>query len=131
VRNIDPFDPDGWPSTVGPTAGEKSHTRQNHYLKGRVPWPWLVKAGRLPGKALAVGLMLWQRRKRFGQRVVRFSLARARAEGIPVMTAQRAIRALEAAGLVRVNRKPGRALKVTILDTAGSGGPASVAPGND
>jgi hypothetical protein len=32
---------------------------------------------------------------------------------------------------VRVNRKPGRALKVTILDTAGSGGPASVAPGND
>lgn len=28
-------------------------------LKGPIPWGWLDRAGRLSGKALAVGLVLW------------------------------------------------------------------------
>jgi hypothetical protein len=70
----------------------------------------------LPGKALAVGLILWLRRGMTGQRTVTFCLARAPTEGIPTTTAGRAIRTLELAGLITVCRKPGCGLSVTLLD---------------
>ena len=73
---------------------------------------------RLPGKALAVGLMLWLQRGMSGRRTVLFCLARAAADGIPTTTARRAIRELERAGLVSIKRKPGRGLEVTILDAS-------------
>jgi len=70
----------------------------------------------LPGRALAVGLMLWLLRGITGRRTVQFCLARATANGIPATTARRAIRALERAGLVAVVRRPGRGLEVTLLE---------------
>jgi hypothetical protein len=30
------------------------------FLKGPVPWPWIVAAAALPGSALIVGLSLWR-----------------------------------------------------------------------
>src|SRR6476659_9958539 len=30
------------------------------FLKGPVPWPWIVAAAALPGKALIIGLCLWR-----------------------------------------------------------------------
>jgi hypothetical protein len=74
----------------------------------------------LPGKALAIGLLLWLEQGIKGRSTVHFCLARAEAEGIPTTTARRAVRALERAGLVHVERKPGRGLVVTILDPPGS-----------
>jgi hypothetical protein len=71
---------------------------------------------RLPGKALAVGLMLWLQYGITGDRTVTFCLSRAAADGIPRRTAQRAMEALERAGLVSVRRRPGRGLEVTILE---------------
>jgi hypothetical protein len=73
----------------------------------------------LPGKALAVGLMPWLQRGITGRPTVLFCLSRATAEGIPTTTARRAIRELERAGLVTINRKPGRGLEVTMFDTPG------------
>jgi hypothetical protein len=73
----------------------------------------------LPGKALAVGLILWLQRGITGRCTVLFCLARATAEGIPTTTARRAARELERAGLVAIHRKPGRGLEVTILDVPG------------
>jgi hypothetical protein len=72
----------------------------------------------LPGKALAVGLILWQLRGMVGRDTVTFCLARAEADGIPTTTARRAVRELERAGLIAVCRKPGRGLEVTLLDLA-------------
>jgi hypothetical protein len=69
----------------------------------------------LPGKALAVALMLWQKRGMTSQPTVKFCLARAAKDGIPVSTARRAIRELEAARLISVKRKPGQGLEVTLL----------------
>jgi hypothetical protein len=71
---------------------------------------------RLPGKALALGLMLWLQCGITGSRTVVFCLTRTAADGVPVTTARRAIRRLEEAGLVAVCRKPGRGLEVTLLD---------------
>jgi hypothetical protein len=74
----------------------------------------------LPGKALAVGLMLWKEAGCERKNTVHFCLARAAADGIPTTTARQAIRRLEAAGLVAIVRKPGRGLEVTILDVPGT-----------
>jgi hypothetical protein len=123
MPDADPFDPDRWELTSGaaPTSMAKPKRpkrppRPDRFLKGPVPWLWLLRAMRLPGKALALGLMLWLQCGITGSRTVTFCLTRAAADGIPVTTARRAIRRLEGAGLVAVCRKPGRGLEVTLLD---------------
>ena len=90
-------------------------------MRGPVPWRWLLRAMTLPGRALAVGLILWQLRGMAGRRTVTFCLARAATDGIPTTTARRAVRELERAGLVAIYRKPGRGLEVTLLDTPAEG----------
>lgn len=117
----DPFAPDRWEANgeaVAPAPAVPKRTRwrcADRFLKGPVPWRWLLRAMALPGKALAVGLMLWRLRGMAGRDPVLFCLTRAAADGIPTMTARRAIRALEGAGLVSIERRPGRGLEVTIL----------------
>lgn len=126
MPDADPFAPDRWEMAADPvqtparTAKKKCPPRPrraDRFLKGPVPWPWLLRAMTLPGKALAVGLILWLQCGITGRRTVLFCLARAAADGIPTTTARRAIREPERAGLVTICRKPGRGLEVTILDT--------------
>ena len=90
MANNDPFDPDRWQ-----TNGEPVQTpalprkrkrpsrarRPDRFLKGPIPWPWLMRAIALPGKALAVGLMLWLQSGITCRRTVLFCLARAAADG--------------------------------------------------
>ena len=51
------------PVTDACSHGDEATTARprdpDRFLKGPVPWPWLMQAMALPGKALAVGLMLW------------------------------------------------------------------------
>jgi hypothetical protein len=86
------------------------------YLRGPVPWPWLLRAAALPGKALVLGLMLWQLAGMRRVRSVTFCLSRAAKDGVPLSTARRALRALERAGLVTVERPAGYGLLVTLPD---------------
>jgi hypothetical protein len=111
--------PDGAPEAMPPGRKQKSLPRSKktvRFLKGPIPWPWLLKAMQLPGKALAVGLMLWKEAGCARRRTIHFCVTRAVAEGIPITTARRAIHALEQAGLVAIHRRPGRGLEVTLLD---------------
>jgi hypothetical protein len=88
------------------------------FLKGPVPWPWLERAAALPGKALAVGLCLWQmagRRPGPPGGTVKLCLSHA-GLGVNKQAARRALRELERAGLVSVVQRPGRGLDVTLLD---------------
>jgi hypothetical protein len=123
----DSFAPDRWamPSDPMPAPEAKKRRpcrrRTERFLRGPVPWSWLHQAMTLPGKALAVGVMLWQLRGVTGRRTVLFCLSRAATDGIPTTTARRAVRELERAGLVTVQRKPGRGLDVTILDVPAAG----------
>src|SRR4051794_19139255 len=115
----DRFAPDRWAVADGeaaspaPAVPKRRRGDRGRYLKGPVPWRWLARAMALRGKALAIGLMLWQLRGMARRDTVLFCLTRAEAEGIPTTTARRAIRALEGAGLVAVERRPGRGLVVT------------------
>ncbi|HEX3152332.1 MAG TPA: hypothetical protein VHR66_29935 [Gemmataceae bacterium] len=69
----------------------------------------------LPGKAVHLGLMLWLEAGLQKSLTVHFCLGRAVRQGIPINTARRGVRALEAAGLVTVRRLPGRGLDVTLV----------------
>jgi hypothetical protein len=122
MPEADAFDPERWELTGepapfvrrrGPEA--KGGGQPGKFLKGPISWAWLARAMRLPGKSLAVGLMLWRESGCTKDRSVHFCLARAAAEGIPTTTARRAVRQLERAGLVTIRRKPGRGLEVTII----------------
>jgi len=129
MHHTDHFAPDRWEVTADadttcapPAQKQRSQVRRgDRFLKGPVPWPWLQRAMTLPGKALAVGLMLWLKRGITGRHTVHFCLAHAEAEGISQKASRCAIRCLETAGLILVQRQPGRGVEVTLLTTPESG----------
>ena len=89
---------------------------QGAFLRGPVPWHWLVAAGRLHGKAVHIGLFLWFKAGCTASMTVSLSLAAvARELGCDRSTASRALGGLVQAGLVTVTHAPGRKVGVTIL----------------
>lgn len=90
--------------------------RQRPFVLGPLDLGWLVRAGNLPGKALFVGLILHFQKGLTRTRRFRFSLTRLSRYGIASSTASRALRHLETAGLVAVERRVGAVAWVTILD---------------
>jgi hypothetical protein len=88
------------------------------FLKGPLPWSWIVRAGALPGKALHLGLTLWQEAGCRGSRVVSANQSTIATEfACDRATIYRGLHALEEAGLVRVvESRPGRKLVVELLD---------------
>jgi hypothetical protein len=85
------------------------------YLKGPVPWDWIVAAAKLPGHALSVGLCLWRLAGAINSRSVVLGNADLRAFGVDRAGKSRALAALEGAGLVAVERVPGRFPTVTLI----------------
>ena len=106
---------------TGMTAPAKPKRKPPHFckaafLRGPIPWPWLLRAMRQPGRALAVALVLWREAGIRKTMVIPLSQARLRESGIDRYAARRGLRALELNGLVTIRRPPGRCLEVTILD---------------
>ncbi len=95
------------------------HQPGEHFLKGPIPWAWLQRAMKLPGKALHVAMLLWKEAGIRRDRTVRLNLSAAEKNGVPTDTARRALEALEAGGLVSVTRRQGMASEVTLLDAPG------------
>ena len=75
------------------------------YLKGPVPWPWIVAATALPGKALIVGLCLWRLAGATSNRTVVLGNRDLAPFGIVRAAKSRALAALEGAGLITVARQ--------------------------
>jgi hypothetical protein len=109
-RPADP--PAEWPP---PPAKPPRHRPGEPFLKGPIPWAWIARAAGLPGKALAVGLVLWREAGCRRARTVPLRLSAAAALGMHRDTAKRGLRALERAKLVTICRRPGRCPDVTIL----------------
>jgi hypothetical protein len=93
---------------VTPRKGE-------HFLKGPVPLRWLEAAARLPGKSLHTGVALWYVAGLTRSPSVPLSNIAGDRFGLDRNAKYRALAWLEGAGLVRVERKLGRAPVVTIL----------------
>ena len=124
---LDPFDPEALrladayvgARIGGPTKRQPRRLPGGGFLKGPIPLAWLLAAGRLPHRALLVGLLVWLEAGIRRKRTVTFCLARGEAMGLGEDTTRRALRQLAAAGLVSIDRRPGRGLEVTLLDLAG------------
>ena len=92
------------------------------FLKGPVPWPWIVAAAALPGKALIVGLCLWRLAGALKSRTVTLGNVDLKQFGVDRAAKSRALAALEAAGLIQVAHERSRFPTVTLPVSAGSWG---------
>lgn len=110
-------------SSVGRAQRPAQRRSRGPFLRGPIPWSWLVAAGQLKGHALQVGLVLWFEAGCRSSRTVRLRHSLAAQFGCHRDTVLRAVRELERAGLVNVQRKPGRSLQVTLLDAPSSASP--------
>jgi DNA-binding transcriptional ArsR family regulator len=98
-------------------SGEKSgQPGEAGCLQGLIPFSWLAAAARLPGKSLHAGVALWYAACPQTSGVVPLSNIAAHMFGLDRNAKYRALDWLERAGLIKVERKLGRAPMVTILD---------------
>ena len=105
---------------IGREKRPPRHGPGEKFLKGPIPWQWLVRAGLLPGKALVVGLAIWREAGCRNERTVPLNLSNL---SIPRRTAQRALQELADAGLVSVEHRDGRPTLVTLNDAPGTASP--------
>ena len=84
------------------------------FLKGPIPWLWVVAAAGLPGQALVVGLCLWRLSGAMRSRTVMLGNNDLQAIGVGRSAKSRALADLEAAGLISVVHVPGRFPLVTL-----------------
>lgn len=94
--------------------------RGGKFLKGPVPLDWLAQAGKLPGKCLHLGDVLWFLVGLKDTRTVPLLSSELARFGVNRQAKYRALHWLENAGLITVERHPGRNPVVTILEAGKS-----------
>jgi len=87
--------------------GKPRHRSNQRFLKGPIPWNWIVMASRLPGKTLHVGIALWFIAGLKKDKVVKMQKKIREEMGISRQAYHAALEHLEASGLISVQRKPG------------------------
>lgn len=92
------------------------HKAGEWFLKGPIPGEWLHRAAALPGRALHVALAVWYLAGMEKSRQVRLTWAVFARFGVTPDAGRRGLAALEGAGLVAVDRHPGRCPVVTIQE---------------
>jgi hypothetical protein len=97
------------------SSRKKNFRPEDLFLKGPIPWKWLVRAHDLPGKALIVGLCLWRLKGATGTNTIPLGNKELEPFGIDRAAKSRAIAELKRAGLIEVERKPGRWSTITLL----------------
>jgi|SRR5690348_4001211 hypothetical protein len=94
------------------------------FLKGPIPWQWIIRASQLPGKALLVGLCLWRLKGAMNKDTITLSNAELEPFRVDRAAKSRAISALEKAGLITVERSRGRWPVITLLERPRNSGQA-------
>lgn len=89
--------------------------KSDWFLRGPIPGDWLERAASLPGKALNVGLAVWHLSALKKRKSVRLSSQALTRFAVTPTATYRALRALEQARLVQVERHKGRRPIVRIL----------------
>jgi hypothetical protein len=111
--------PSALPTSSARSAQSIPHHRGGErFLKGPIPWTWLKIAARQPGKALHVGLVLWQLVGMKRSSCVTLNLSRLGTLGVSRYAGSRGLKALRAACLVKFEERTGRAARVTVLDVS-------------
>lgn len=98
-----------------PTHQVEASKVDQGFIRGPIPLAWLRKATALPGKATHVALALWYQRGLKRAATVRLTSHMAAEMSVSPDAMYDALKNLERAGLVTVDRKRGRCARVTIL----------------
>jgi DNA-binding IclR family transcriptional regulator len=77
--------------------------------------PWFERAAKLPGKTLAVAILLWFQLGMVGDGEIKLSSSMLDRFGVNRKAAYRALTAMEQAGLIQADRSRGRLSRVKIL----------------
>jgi hypothetical protein len=88
--------------------------RQSRFLKGPIPMRQIEGAAKLSGKALAVFLAVHHRVALTGETSVSLPMSMLESMGVNKDAKARALLALEAAGLIAVERVPGHTARVQL-----------------
>jgi hypothetical protein len=96
-------------ATIEPVHNSK------RFLKGPIPWNWIIRASALPGKAHVIGLCLWRLKGAMRSDTVALSNSELAPFGIDRAAKSRGLAELEKAGLIKVNHNPGRWSDITLL----------------
>lgn len=94
-------------------------------MKGPIPWAWVTAAARLPGPGFVVALGVRCVRGRSRGEARRSVADLASALGVADRSVQRGLRAAEEAGLVAVDRPPGRKPLLRVVEPGGGSGAGS------
>ena len=97
-------------------ASQRLSVSDGRFLKGPIPWAWIIAAAELPGQALLVGLCVWRLAGATKSYNVSFGNSDLKPLGIDRAAKSRALQALETAGLISVARRRGRFPTVTLPD---------------
>jgi Bacterial regulatory proteins, gntR family len=81
-----------------------------------VPLAWAMRAAALPGKSLAVGIVIWYLAGISKRHTIVLSNKVRKEFGVKRNSGRRALKQLEVAGLVRVERSGNKSPRVTILE---------------
>lgn len=96
-------------------AVDEARVKGGGFIKGPIPLLWINLAACLPGKTLQVGIALWFLVGLKKSPTVMLASKTLTALGVSRDAKYDALQRLEAAGLVSVQRQPGRAPLVTVL----------------
>jgi hypothetical protein len=91
-------------------------SKQQQFLKGPVPLPWLIKASRCKGQAFIVAIIIWYRCGLQKSNQVTLTSRVLGKFGINRSAKSRALLCLEEAGLIQVERQHGKNPVITILE---------------
>ena len=93
----------------------RAPSKRPFFLKGPVPLSWLERAARLPGRSLVVAVIVWFLAGLNRTGTVRVTSQWTERFGLDRHALYRALRWLEAEGLVTVKRRPGSCPEVTVI----------------
>ena len=93
-----------------------THKPGEKFLKGPIPWKWIVLAARQPGKALHVAIVLWFWAGILGSGEVKLNNILLKTMGVTRSAKYRSLQSLEQAGLISVAQFKGKSPVVTLLD---------------
>lgn len=107
------------------SAGQKlpRHQQGERFLRGPIPWAWVERAARLPGRAWHVGTAIWFEAFVTKSRTIALSGERLCELGVSRHQKSDALKALERAGLIAIDQAPGCSPRVTLLDPKRDGEP--------